>query len=150
MSTETNKCSDYLKKSEYQQGRVEDFKGHKKDRHELIGKIQVFINDADKKMDEHNTKIALLDQSQKTMLKEFQEHKQETKEGFQEQKKETNDWFKEIKNLIISQNETYATKEEHKINSTRINSLFKIWIFIWSIVWAAIIWAIINLIIIQW
>ena len=55
--------------------------------------------------------------------KEFDEHKQDTKEGFQA-----------IKDLIKEQNSTYATQAQHNVNSRRINSLFKIWIFIGSIV----------------
>lgn len=125
-------------------------------KNEQIDELQTILFDFDLQMWEITTDIALLQQSQDNMNKDFQEFKKETKNDIQEFKRETKggfieskrafkEWIDELKDLIKEQSSTYATIEEHQTNKEDIKLLFKIWIFIWTPFILAIIWNIVYL-----
>jgi len=121
--------SDFLTKTEYEKDAYEK-------RHKFVNQtFQPIINKLDDKMDTHSEQVISLWKDMEYIKKEFQEHKRDTKEGFQE-----------LKELIYWLSWTFATKEEHKQNSTKINFLYKIFWIIWGAVLLSIVWAVLNLI----
>lgn len=103
----------------------------RKAKHETNNAIQKYISS----LDEYKTNQALLQQTQTSMKEDIKEIKSEIKE-----------WFKEIKQAFENLPTHFATKEEHKSNSTRIDKIEKwVWWLI-GLIWAAIVWAILKLI----
>ena len=107
----------------------------RKTKHETNNAIQKYISS----LDEYKTNQALLQQTQTSMKEDIKEIKTEIKEG-----------FKEIKQAFENLPTHFATKEEHKSNSTRIDKIEKwVWWLI-ALIWTAIVWAILKLILWWW
>ena len=112
-----------------------------KDRHDSKNRDQALWFD----ISENKEWIALHHQGQK-----FMEEKVANIE------RHLSDWISEIKQIIKDQASTFATKDEHKANSVKIDSMQKKqdkwdkWFF-WflTLVWTAIIWALLKLILIN-
>lgn len=102
----------------------------KDDRHEWKNKLSSHAFN----LDEYKTDQALIKLSQKTMQDNIQEIKDDMKEG-----------FKDMKNFMKDLPNHFATKEEHRSNSDKIervsNILSKIaWSIVWTIGTAILLW----------
>lgn len=108
-------------------------------KNEQIDDLQTILFDFDLQMGEITTDIALLQQSQKIMIKEQSEHKMETKE-----------WFKAVnetlKNLPNDLTKIFATKLELKelektveTNETTVNKHDKMIFFVISSIITAVL-----------
>lgn len=103
----------------------------RKAKHETNNTIQKYISI----LDDYKTNQALLQQTQTSMKEDIKEIKTEIKEG-----------FKEIKEAFENLPTHFATKDEHKSNTTRIDKIEKwVWWLI-ALIWTAIVWAILKLI----
>lgn len=103
----------------------------RKAKHETNNTIQKYISI----LDDYKTNQALLQQTQTSMKEDIKEIKTEIKEG-----------FKEIKEAFENLPTHFATKDEHKSNTTRIDKIEKwVWWLI-ALIWAAIVWAVLKLI----
>lgn len=103
----------------------------RKAKHETNNAIQKYISS----LDEYKTNQALLQQTQTSMKEDIKEIKTD---------------LKQIINKFDTLPTHFATKEEHKNNSTRIDKIEKwVWWLI-ALIWTAIVWAILKLILWWW
>lgn len=86
-------------------------------------------------------KFELMKQSHERMQLDLTELKTDVKEGFKQlwDKIEKQDERNDIK---------FATKDDHKRNSDRIDVIAKVLIWIAVLIWTAVLWAILKLVII--
>ena len=103
----------------------------RKAKHETNNALQKYISS----LDEYKTNQALLQQTQTSMKEDIKEIKTD---------------LKQIINKFDNLPTHFATKEEHKNNSTRIDKIEKwVWWLI-ALIWTAIVWAILKLILWWW
>lgn len=111
--------------------KIELIDEQRKAKHETNNVVQNHIIS----LEDYKTTQALLQQTQTSMKEDIKEIKSEIKDG-----------FKDIKQAFENLPIHFATKDEHKNNTTRIDKIEKgVWWLI-ALIWAAIIWAILKLI----